>query len=211
MPIILDVPSSVESARTKQQVRAGSPLPPEIRAITEREGYKKDYQNALVNDVKKKAADAVALDNGRPRTEYERSIGMPITAETFMRRLLQLNSSFWFERANADKEKIGIYRICEPDLNYPEGKVFICGFHDGIMPEFALLSKEDDRAMINSDGETEVFTGECKVLRQGYRSILQRLVRAKMINLTKAEALFGPPSHDSAYWAVLTGKRSSID
>lgn len=210
MPIILDVPSSVESAKASNRVMAGSPLPPEIRAIKERSGYKKDYQKALVGDVRKKASDAIALDNGRPRTEYDRSIGCPITAETFMRRLLQLSSSFWFERANADKEKIGIYRLCEPCLNYPEGKEFICGFHDGIMPEFALLSKEDDRSMINSDGETEVFTGECKVLRQGYRSILQRLVRARIISLPQVETLFGPPSHDSAYWALLTGKRSSI-
>lgn len=211
MPILLDVPSSVESARIKNQVRAGSPLPPEIRAITEREGYKKDYQNALVNDADAKARDSVRVDNGRPRTEWDASIGIPITAETFMRRLLQLNSSFWFERANADKEKIGIYRLVDKTETFPEGKQFLMGFHDGIMPEFFLEEKEDDRVMTIA-GETVTYSGGCKrILRQGYRTIIQRLVRARMINLAAAETLFGPPSYDSAHWALLTGKRAHID
>lgn len=209
--ITLDVPSSVDSALASNQVRAGSPLTAENRHEQERGGYKRQYQNELSADANKKAADSVRVDNGRARTEMDASIGIPIMAETFMRRLLLLNSSFWFERANADKEKIGIYRICEPDLNYPEGKVFICGFHDGLMPEFVLMSKEEDRSM-NIGGETVVYAGGCKkVLKQGYRTIIQRLVRAKMINLVAAEALFGPPSYESAYWAVLTGKRESIN
>ncbi len=209
--ITLDVPSSVESARASNKVMAGSPLPPEVRAIKDKAGYKQEYQTALAHDANKKAADSVRVDNGRPRTELDASIGIPITAATFMRRLLQLNSSFWFERANADKEKIGIYRLCEPDTNYPEGKVFICGFHDGIMPEFFLQETEEDRTM-SIAGETVVYSGGCKrIIRQGYRTILQRLIRAGMINLSATEAIFGPPSYDSAHWALLTGKRSSID
>lgn len=209
--ITLDVPSSIESARASQKVMAGSSLTANSRFQKDKSGYKRDYQNALSADANKKAADSVRVDNGRGRTEWDASIGIPIMAETFMRRLLQLNSSFWFERANADKEKIGIYRLCEPDLNYPEGKIFICGFHDGLMPEFFLEEKEDDRTM-SIGGETITYSGGCKrIIRQGYRSILQRLVRAGMINLTAAEAIFGPPSYDSAHWALLTGRRSSID
>lgn len=210
MPIILDVPSSVESALITNQVRAGSPLTAQERHLKEKTGYKREYQKALATDANVKAADSVRVDNGRPRTELDASIGIPITAETFMRRLLQLNSSFWFERANADKEKIGIYRLVEVSDTFPEGKQFLMGFHDGIMPEFFLQEKEDDRVM-TIGGETEVHYGGCKrILRQGYRTILQRLVRAGMINLTAAETLFGPPSYDSAYWALLTGRRSSI-
>jgi len=208
--ITLDIPSSVESAKITNKIMAGSPVTPDSRFQKDKAGYKREYQNALTADANKKAAESVRVDNGRPRTEWDASIGMPITAETFMRRLLQLNSSFWFERANADKEKIGIYRICEPDLNYPEGKVFICGFHDGVMPEFFLEEKEEDRVMAIG-GQTEVHYGGCKrILRQGYRTILQRLVRAGMINLAAAEAIFGPPSYDSAHWALLTGKRATI-
>lgn len=210
MPLILDVPSSVESALIKNQVRADSPLTATERHLKEKTGYKREYQKALATDANTKAADSVRVDNGRPRTELDASIGIPITAETFMRRLLQLNSSFWFERANADKEKIGIYRLVEVSDTFPEGKQFLMGFHDGIMPEFFLQEKEDDRVM-TIGGETEVHYGGCKrILRQGYRTILQRLVRAGMINLTAAETLFGPPSYDSAYWALLTGRRSSI-
>ena len=210
MPIILDVPSSVESARTSNKVVAGSPLSSVERHTKDRAGYKREYQQALNADANKKAADSVRVDNGRPRTELDASIGIPITAETFMRRLLQLNSSFWFERANADKEKIGIYRLVETSETFPEGKQFLMGFHDGIMPEFFLQEKDEDRVM-NVGGQTEVHYGGCKrIIRQGYRTILQRLVRAGMINLTAAETLFGQPSYDSAYWALLVGKRSAI-
>lgn len=208
--ITLDIPSSVELAKASNKVMAGSALSPAVRHSKDKAGYKREYQKALNSDANQKAADSVRVDNGRPRTEWDASIGIPITAETFMRRLLQLNSSFWFERANADREKIGIYRLCEPDTNYPEGKIFICGFHDGIMPEFFLEEKEDDRVMTIA-GETEVHYGGCKrILRQGYRTILQRLVRAGFINLAAAEAIFGPPSYDSAHWALLTGRRSTI-
>lgn len=209
--ITLDVPSSVDSALASNQVRAGSPLTADKRHSRERGGYKRDYQTALSADANKKAKDSVRVDNGRPRDEMDASIGIPIMAETFMRRLLQLSDSFWFERANADKEKIGIYRLCEPDNNYPEGKVFICGFHDGLMPEFFLQEAEPDRTMVIA-GEVVTYSGGCKrIIRQGWRSILQRLVRAGMINLTAAEAIFGPPSYESAHWAILTGRRNSID
>src|SRR5689334_4364111 len=106
MPIILDVPSSVESAKSLNRVMAGSPLSSDERHSKDKAGYKREYQQALSNEANQNAADSIRVDNGRPRTELDASIGIPITAETFMRRLLQLNSSFWFERANADKEKI---------------------------------------------------------------------------------------------------------
>ena len=209
--IILDVPSSVESAKASNRVMAGSALSSVERHQKDRFGYKREYQQALSADANQKAADSVRVDNGRPRTELDASIGIPITADTFMRRLLQLNSSFWFERANADKEKIGIYRLVDVNETFPEGKQFLMGFHDGLMPEFFLQEKEDDRIMTIA-GETVTYAGGCKrIIRQGYRSILQRLVRAGMINLAAAETLFGPPSYDSAHWALLTGKRSSID
>lgn len=208
--IILDVPNSVESALITNQVRAGSPLTAQERHLKEKTGYKRQYQKALAKDANEKAADSVRVDNGRPRDELDASIGIPITAETFMRRLLQLNSSFWFERANADKEKIGIYRLVEVSETFPEGKQFLMGFHDGIMPEFFLQEKEEDRVMTIA-GETEVHYGGCKrIIRQGYRSILQRLIRAGYIGLSATETLFGPPSYDSAYWALLTGRRSTI-
>lgn len=208
--IILDVPSSVESAKACNKVMAGSALSSLERHTKDRAGYKREYQKALSSDANQKAVDSVRTDNGRPRTELDASIGIPITAETFMRRLLQLNSSFWFERANADKEKIGIYRLVEVSDNFPEGKQFLMGFHDGIMPEFFMQEKDEDRVM-TIGGETEVHYGGCKrIIRQGYRSILQRLVRHGYINLAATETLFGPPSYDSAYWALLTGRRSTI-
>jgi hypothetical protein len=216
MPIILDVPSSVESALASNKVIAGSALSSVERHSKDRAGYKREYQQALNAEANRNAADSVRVDNGRPRTDLDASIGIPITAETFMERLKVLKPDFFiFERSNAIKEKWGLYRKVDKDdpkrCYYPEGKEFICGFHDGLMPEFFLETKEEDRIM-NIAGETVTYYGGCKeILRQGYRTILQRLVRSGMINLTAAETLFGPPSYDSAYWALLTGRRSSID
>ena len=199
MGLILDLPASLESAKTSNRVMAGSSLPPEIRAIVDREGYKKEYQAALLNDSQGKKKAATRADNGRSRTDAEQCIGMPIHSDLFMRRIIQLNSSLWFEEANADHEKMGIYLLVPVDMNYLEGKKFLFGFHKGIMPEFTLQRDPGE------DGEG------VGILRQGYRTLLMRLVRLRLISLAAVETLFGQPSNQSAYWAVLVGKRETID
>lgn len=190
MTLILDIPASVERERQRNAVR--SRLSPEERYKFDRGGYKKEYQDALLDDAEAKKRAAVAPDNGRSRTDKEQCIGMPLHSDVFIRRLTQLNSSLWFERANADHEKIGIYLQVPISMEYLEGKKFLFGFHDGVMPEFTL---EKDPG---PDGEN------VGILRQGWRTILMRLVRMRAISLTQVEVMFGPPSHDSMYWKVLT-------
>lgn len=190
MPLILDVPASVERERQRNAVR--SRLSPEERYKFDRGGYKTDFQNALFDDSEAKKRACVAADNGRSRTDKDQCIGMPLHSDVFMRRLTQLNPSLWFERANADHEKIGIYLQVPISMDYLEGKKFLFGFHDGVMPEFTLQKDP------GPDGDN------VGILRQGWRTILMRLVRMRMISLHEAEVIFGPPSHDSMYWKVLT-------
>lgn len=190
MPLILDIPASVERERQRQAVR--SHLSPEERYKFDRGGYKKEYQDALLDDAEAKKRAAVALDNGRSRTDKDQCIGMPLHSDVFIRRLTQLNSSLWFERANADHAKIGIYLQVPISMEYLEGKKFLFGFHEGVMPEFTLQKDP------GQDGEN------VGILRQGWRTILMRLVRMRVISLAQVEVIFGPPSHDSMYWKVLT-------
>jgi len=67
------------------------------------------------------------------------------------------------------------------------------------MPEFVLLRKP------GSDGEG------AGILRQGWRTVLARLIRERLISLPQVEVMFGEPSCQSAHWACLVGKRSSIE
>lgn len=192
MALILDIPASVDRDRSVNAVR--SSLDPQKRYQHDKFWYKRDFQHALFDDSEAKKKAALAPDNGRSRTEKDACIGCPIHSSVFIRRLTQLNSNLWFERANADHEKIGIYLKVPISMEYLEGKKFLFGFHDGIMPEFTLEREPGE------DGEN------IGILRQGWRTILMRLIRMRMISLEKVDLLFGQPSHDSMYWAVLTGK-----
>jgi len=196
MALILDLPASVDRELAVNSV--SSNLSPQERHDKDRAGYKKEYQDALFNDAEQKKTQCIALDNGRSRTNADECIGMPLHSDVFMQRLMQLNPSFWFEQSHADPEKMGIYLQVPISLEYIEGKQFLFGFHIGIMPEFTLQRDPGE------DGEN------VGILRQGYRTILMRLVQRRLISLSQVEVMFGPPSRESAYWAVLTGKRSSI-
>ena len=196
MSLILDIPNSVEHDRAVNAVR--STLSPDKRFSLDEFGYKRDFQHALFDDSEAKKKAAVAPDNGRDRTDVDSGIGMPIHSSIFIHRLTQLNPNLWFERSNADHDKIGIYLQVPVSLDYIEGKKFLFGFHDGIMPEFVLLRKPDE------DGEN------VGILRQGWRTILARLIRLRLISLEKVEVMFGQPSCQSGYWAVLSGKHANL-
>ena len=198
MSLILDVPTSVEFDRAVAASRSNSKLSAMARYLNDRWGYKREHHRAVFADSEAKKKAAVAPDNGRDRTDADAGIGMPLHASVFIERLTKLNPSLWFERANADKEKIGIYLQVPISMIHPEGLQYLFAFHDGIMPEFVLLKKPD----ANGEG-----TG---ILRQGWRTVLARLVRLRMISLPAVEVMFGQPSCQSAHWAVLTGKRSAV-
>src|SRR5262245_14948749 len=102
--ILLDVPKSVERDLAVNAVR--SPLDPNKRAAKDRQGYKQDYQRALVADVDKKAADSVRQDPGRQgsRTTFEAQRGLVLNSDMIMGRLRRLNPSLVFQKAVARPE-----------------------------------------------------------------------------------------------------------
>lgn len=193
--LILDLPASLERDRQVAAVR--SRLAPDARYEFERGQYHAEHQSRLVSDFDQKQSWALATDNGRDRTEQDAGIGMPLHSSVLIRRLTSLNPSLWFERSNYDAAKIGIYLLVPISMTYLEGKRFLFGFHDGIMPEFVLLRKPDE-------------LGHTGILRQGWRTILARLIRERLIGIGETDIIFGQPSCQSAYWACLTGKRSEI-
>jgi len=201
--ILLDVPKSVERDLAVSAVK--STLSPEKRFLKDRSGYKRDYQKSLIADANKKAADSVAPDNGRQRTNIEAQRGIVLQSATIMERLKQLNARFIFERSVARPEFVGIYiQSSHPD-HMPEGKKFTgVSFSHGINPEFAVVKKSED--FVSPDGT--FHPGECTgILHPGWRTVISRLIRYGYINKTRAEVLFGT-CNTSEFWARQLGHRS---
>lgn len=202
--ILLDVPQSVERELKAQAVRLPS-VSPETRFLKERQGYKKDYQQAVIADVDAKAAASVAPDNGRPRYSLEAQRGIVLTSDTIIERLKKLNSNLVFQRSIARPELIGIYLTSTKPEHQPEGLAFTgVSFNHGLNPEFAVVKKADD--FVSPDGTVHI--GECKgIVYPGWRTVLSRLIRYRYIGKTAAETLFGTCG-SSEFWAKQLGHRA---
>jgi len=205
--ITLDVPKSVERSLAVNAV--SSALSPEKRFQKDKEGYKRDYQHALVAESDQKAADSVRPDAGRSRTVFEAQRGLLLDSSVIMERLKRLNSAFIFQRSIARPELVGIYLQSSLPEHQPEGLAFTgVTFNHGPNPEFVVLKKEED--YVAHDGK--VHPGECKgVAFPGWRTVLARLIRKKMISELQAELLFGSPTNQSAFWATALGKRKTLE
>lgn len=185
--IRLDVPRSVERELASRAVRSTA-VSPEERFRKDREGFKRDYQRALFNDSESKRKAAVAPDGHRPTSEYEAQKGIELTCEQICLRLRKCaNYPLWFEVANADKTKMGIYHL---DPSAEGGRRFICGFERGKSPEFSVREVDDE--------------GNFKREIRGWRTVLSKLIRKGFISKAKSDALFGPPTRDSHNWHTLT-------
>src|SRR5678815_741031 len=122
--LTLDAPASLQRERTVSAVR--SALSPEKRFLHDREGYKRDYQKALIADADKKAADSVRADAGQSRTSFEARKGILLNSSVITERLKQLNSSFIFQRSIARPELMGVYVQSKRPEHQPEGLMYTC-------------------------------------------------------------------------------------
>ena len=204
--ILLDVPKSVDRDLTVNAVRSAA-LSPQERFAKDREGFKRDYQHALLADANDKAAHSVAPDNGRPRTILEAQRGLVLDSSVITARLKSLNGEFVFQRAIADPALIGVYIKSQKPEHQPEGLAFTgVSFNHGPNPEFCVLRKKEDR--VDHDGT--VHPGECcGIAFIGWRTALARLIRQRLISEVQAEFIFGLPTNQSQFWATATGKRTA--
>lgn len=145
---------------------------------------------------------SVAPDNGRDVSNLLVQMGRPLTSQQVQDRLKKCNANLIFERSIQDQGKIGIY------LLNPE-KTFVCGMESGIMPEFSVLHKTEkkvpNKELLGSTKPTrdvdwqkvETFADETR----GWRTVLIRLLHARIINRSDVERYFGwTPSQQSEKW-----------
>jgi hypothetical protein len=183
---------TLEKPRADQgRVTAGIPSLSSARrtSITEAQ-LRHIYQRSLQADYRGREEKALEPDGTiQDTTDWEQIVGIPLTGVRIMARLKKLNPNLWFERANADSSKTGVY-VLKPDGKGGMEKQFICGMESELSPEFTLRVTDND--------------GKPKGIIGGWRRLLMRLIRERLITESRAWALFGPPSRDSENWARFT-------
>ena len=114
--------------------------------------------------------------------------GLPLHSDTIIRRLMKLNKNLWFEVAHADKNRYGIYLL---DPGVEEHRQFICGMPRGMCREYSAMRQTE--------------AGEITDVVPGWRTVLARLVRKRLISEPAAVLLFGTPSVTSKRWQQAVG------
>jgi hypothetical protein len=142
-----------------------------------------ERSRALTALAEVRAQAAVAPDGDIPTNSIEAQIGKPFHAGDFIKRLKTLNSSLHFEVAKADSRYMGVYVI---DRSRPEGKRHLFGMESGFLPEFSVLHQDDE--------------GHFSRETRGWRTVLARLIKSRLITEAAAIKTFGVPSRASLKW-----------
>jgi hypothetical protein len=174
----------------KASVTAGIPgLSPKRRDyITEYE-FQQVYQRTCAQSYRSNEEKALASDGAiEDVTDWDQVVGIPLMGLRVISRLRKLNSNLWFEKSNSDSSKTGVY-IIKNIMGIPV-KQHICGMETDLNPEFSVR-------VVGQDGTPKGIIG-------GWRRVLMRLIKDKLITESGAFALFGPPSRDSENWARFT-------
>lgn len=174
---------------TNNRVTAGLPsLSPERRFNVTEKQLHHEYQRALRREVIHNAAIAAHPEDGsRAMDNAEAQMGIPLQGERIIGRLRRLNSNLYFERSIADPSRYGCY-LLNPQVE--GGKEYLVGFEAELNPEFTVIVNDEK--------------GEFKKFIPGWRRVLMRLIRARVITEARANAMFGPPNRDSERWALYT-------
>lgn len=168
---------------TRNSVSAGNPsLSPQKRhALTKRQ-LDRIYQNSLIAEaVKNDDLANSPMDGNRNMTSWDAQAGIILKGHQIERRLRKLNPALICQRSNADPTKTGVYyRKEDGTLQY------VVGMESEINPEFTVT--------VNND------KGEFEKMIPGWRRVLMRLIRDRLVTEPAANAIFGPPNRDSERW-----------
>jgi hypothetical protein len=166
-------------------VTAGMPaLSSDLRnAITKiHEG--RDRNRALLQDDIKREASLTKEDASFDVTDQAQQMGRPLSRSELERKLLLCNKNFIFETSIQDPTKAGVYVIT------PTGKRFLCGFINGISPEFSVIVPEE-KTIPDPDGspDWQKVRGMKSEIR-GWRTVLAMLIKSRAITQAQAETHF---------------------
>lgn len=175
--------------RENERITAGLPsLTPAKRFyLTEQALHRIYQQNLLLEAQKNESYAADPGDGRRTMADWSAQVGIPLQGERIIGRLRRLNSCLYFERSKSDPTKYGVYITTGLTEN---GLQFLCGFEADVNPEFTVIVQDEK--------------GQFKKFIPGWRRVLMRLIRAKIISKDAADRVFGPPNRESQRWAELT-------
>lgn len=190
---------------TNGKVTAGLPaLKPEARSTLDSAHEGKDRNDALVTEKIQRDSSTVAPDGGVPTTSFEAQLARILTTAEVKAKLLACNPNFYFEVSKADPEKTGIYILENKDG--VTSKRFICGMETHVQPEFSIRQDTMQRVPDpKNPGEwldVPVLTVE---KFRGWRTVLARLLRERLITESQIEAHFKVSrGRSSANWQLFT-------
>jgi hypothetical protein len=134
-----------------------------------------------------KDKEALAPDAGRDRANAFAQRGWQLTGHQIIERLKKLNSRLIFQPSvNTSGKTTGIY-IEDLSLGVKGLRYLGISFQTEMNPEFDVIEDQEG-----------AMYGSCK--ERGWRTVLARLIRERLITEYSAETVFGIPSHDSERW-----------
>jgi hypothetical protein len=177
-------------------ITAGLPaLSPELRGAISKIQEQRDRNRQLLKDEIKREASLTSSDASFDVTDKEQQMGRPLSRSELERRLLLCNKNFIFETSIMDSSKAGVYLLT------PTGKQFLCGYMNGVSPEFSIVVPED-KEIPDPDG-----TGEWQKVRgmktevRGWRTVLAMLIKNRAITQVQADRVFETHlGRDSQNW-----------
>lgn len=195
--------------RKADSVTAGLPsLTPGKRSRIDRTRNTRAVTDRLVAEQEVRDRQALVIDAKDDATNLIARLGRPLHANTFISKVRKLNPALIFERSLRYPRLTGIYlEIPITELEKAlgsESKRHICGMESEWMPEFSQSHYKTDSVpdMANPGNmiQKKVFIGETR----GWRTVLMRLIRERLISPAKANKAFNIPVGQQSYnWQQL--------
>jgi hypothetical protein len=202
------LPRSVERDLEVAKATSRSPaLTPGTRARQERRGYATAFERNAQLEQQKREDVYVAPDGSRPRNVLEAGTGRPLSGVEVQRRLLVLNPSLIFQDSPHPGRICILRRLSDPVLG--DTLHYVCAMERGLMPEFSVLNFIEQPYFDAATQATPLATGTMKTRlvidsrnpeTRGWRTVVLRLIKERLVTREGVERLFGLPSHDSANW-----------
>ncbi len=149
----------------------------------------------------------VAPDGDIDTTNGAAQVGRSMTSDQVKKRLLKCNGNFWFEISAADSSKIGIYVIeNRPDTLgiMQKDKRFVVGMQNGWMPEFSIRHFKEKQVPAGDNVNWETKKEFARETR-GWRTVLARLLKERLITAPQIEAYFKvSQGRSSQMWQAIT-------
>jgi len=201
------------------RVTAGLPgLHPQLRQAVEVKEASRAFQEAAFREQLLRNEATFEQDGDSDVTKLTEQMGRPLSADVVIRKLRKLNPHLIFEQAIRYPSLTGIYVPCPKDNGFGQvlvEKRHVCGMPSPptILPEFSVRHYEWEETM---DPDMPRVIGEPAELQpkmvrkfadetRGWRTVILKLVKERLISLAAAEREFEiPAGRSSRYWQALT-------